>query len=176
MTDEFLSACYVVDFNKECTVAKFLYAHNTDETELYNTFATICIENNINIAKRLWKRYPNIDIYKNMHHILITACIKSNVDMVSWIVSTAYNSHKYVSFLIEYWDGGEFAGWRDVYTEFSNEIKDILIEYNLVNPVYLSRDDVLYYLSRTNNVIPDTILFTDIPVHKRGKCTKPAIR
>jgi hypothetical protein len=91
------------------------------------------------------------------------ACANYRTDTVEWIVENYYKSYQYIDF--------------DKYAKFANPIKDILIQYNLIDPSTLSETDLDYYLQKTNGFVPQEFVNQyNKQVKIRGQHTKPALR
>ena len=90
----------------------------------------------------------------------IDACVYDRIDIVKWLIDIHYKSSDFIQF--------------DDYYDFKSEIKDLLIDNNLVHPRQLEGDDLTYYLVRTENLVPADF---DYPgTTKRGQHTKSALR
>jgi hypothetical protein len=106
---------------------------------------------------------PELDVYAKRHLLLKCACYYNCITVVAWLVDNYYTSYPYIKF--------------NNYTDFSYGIRDILINYNLINPSTLDEHDLNYYLQKTNGFVPQEFVNQyNKQVKIRGQHTKPALR
>jgi hypothetical protein len=150
--------CSVCD-NGHLDMAKWLF----ETFQLYCTNAFTCSYRDLDIIKWMLSICSEIDIYAKNNLLIKRACFYNGIDTVKWLVENYYQSYPYIKF--------------DNYSEYAFEIKDILIEYNLIDPSTLTEPDLDYYLQKTNGVVPpDFVNQYNNPVKIRGQHTKPALR
>lgn len=120
-------------------------------------FTDACCTGNLDIAKSIYQLYSNF-IDKN-NRGLIYACVNNRIDIVKWLIDV----HLATGFIYFSW-----------YDEYTLEIKNLLIDNNLVHPSQLNDADLEHYLNRTNRIVPADFDYPN--TIKRGKRTKPALR
>ena len=172
----FVVACRFDNFE----IAEWLYELGS-EIE-HSAFSEVCYAGNMYIAKWLYELDANIldsksfiDACSGGHlHIvqwlysldptiissdaLIRACLSSNIDLVKWLIDIHYKHEQHIYF----YD----------YSRFLLEIKELLIEANLVHPRQLNNADLEHYLECTDGLVPAD--FNHPNTRKRGQRTKPA--
>ena len=147
----FIWACY----KGQKHVAQWLYDLGVDiSAENNHAFRHVCECDNIDIAK--WLYGLGVDISDKF--AFIGACSCSCIDIVKWLIDIHFKSAKFIYFRC--------------YEYFKLEIKELLIDYNLVHPRQLNERDLEHYLARTNRIVPAD--FDHPNTHKRGQRTKPA--
>ena len=153
---DFIKACK----NNDIELAKTFPI--PDQQELNQVFIDVCVCGHLKVAQWLHSLGANISAQNNI--AIISSCYNDNINIVEWLIDIHYKYGSYIK--LKY------------YTDYSNDIKNILIDNNLINPSTLSKDDLAYYLARTDNVVPPdfTTKNSSITVKYRGKHTKPAHR
>jgi ankyrin repeat protein len=147
--------CYYGKLN----VMKWLHNEGADISYVNNKALEVaCSHGYFDIVQWLHSLGANSD------EAFIEACRFGRIDIVEWFIDIHYKYGGYVKFYC--------------YETFSNKIKNILINNNLVNPSELSLEELKYYLARTGNIVPaDFILkYDNVEVKYRGKHTKTAPR
>lgn len=117
-----------------------------------------CESGQLNSVQWLYDKGVNITTQNNK--AFISACSYNRINIVKWMIEIHYKFHGFIHF--------------GKYYQFTSEIKDLLIDNNLVHPSQLTGCDLLYYFQRNNNRVP-----SDFKYHgtvPRGKHTKPALR
>ena len=115
-----------------------------------------CLNGQLHILQWLYSLGVNI----SGHEAFNNACYSKNIETVKWLIENPYKSSSFIQL--------------DSYANFKLEIKNLLIDHNLVHPRQLEGDDLTYYLARTENLVPSDF---DYPgTTKRGKHTKSALR
>jgi hypothetical protein len=148
----------------------------------------MCEDGDLMALKWLAKNIPPISSINNG---LIMACFRKRISVVNFIIESlkhnlTYTSDGFIDFNYVLYCRCEINYNCDSdcdidyigYVNFADEIKDILIDKNLINPSILSLSDLKYYLKRTNNVVPPgfTTEYTDLTWRFSGTRTKPALR
>jgi hypothetical protein len=192
----FVHACWCGHLN----VAQWLYSlgFKLSELNLLKSFVYACAKGYFNLAKWLYDLVANLNINFHMYHMsiytniafelacrnghlhiakwlnslgtyffndaFVYACSEGQLHVVEWLIDVHYKKSNYIKF--------------DNYTNFKDEIKNILIDNNLINPSTLALDDLKYYLKRTNNIVPPDFntLHEGFTVKYRGAHTKSALR
>jgi hypothetical protein len=178
----------LLSFDSSLNINESDYVFFDGYSRYNNMFDILCDDGDLNMIKWLWYTFkpdPNtvfmnsykdlkivtwllsecseIDVYANNNSFINSACIHNCTDTVTWICENYYKSYSYIKF--------------DEYSEFESEIKDILIEYNLIDPSTLDEHDLDYYLQKTNGFVPQGFVNQyNKPVKIRGHHTKPALR
>jgi hypothetical protein len=117
----------------------------------------------LDCLKLLLSNYSELDVYSYNHYLIRGACAYNCKDTVIFLVENYYKFYPYIKL--------------DDYARFESEIKDILINYNLIDPSTLTEPGLDYYLLKTNGVVPeDFVNKYNKPVKIRGQHTKPALR
>jgi ankyrin repeat protein len=149
-------------------VAQWFHSHGADISAQYNT-AIIYACANGHLAVAQWLYSLGADILAQDNKAIILACqydgaVGVRSPIVEWLIDIHYKYGGYIQF--------------DSYERFTNEIKNLLIDNNLINPSTLSENDLAYYLARTGNVVPPdfTTTHTRFTVKYRGNHTKTAPR
>ena len=134
-------------------------------------FHRTCQNNHLETAHWLFQINKDNDA-KNAHMLMKLACENNNIDMVKWLVTIIQGNIKisrdeYLAFNV----------WHNNFAQYDRKIKETIFDANIVNPSYLTRPDLEYYLSITDRFVPQNFktVFTDIPVKRRGDHTKPAL-
>jgi hypothetical protein len=155
-----------------------IYAHEN------MAFIRACEFGHLNVAKLL--RSEGVNIYAQDNMAFIRACKYGHLDVARWLYSLEVNisdqnnrafisacknnRFKVVEWLIDiHYKYGGYIKSND-YTYYINDIKNLLIDNNLVNPSTLSKNELQYYLARTDNFVPPdfTTPHTDLVVKYRG--------
>ena len=126
-------------------------------------FNHVCMLNDVVFARFMYQINPFVDI--DWHEKLIDACHRNHLEITEFIVNDVLKSHSYIRF--------------EYYSDFTDRIKEILINARLVDPSTLYVDDLLHYLSVTDGFVPQNFspIYPDtqqIPVKRSGDRTKPA--
>jgi ankyrin repeat protein len=147
-------------------ILEWLVAINPKIQLDYNLFWLACTNNRLILAQYILAQNPTIDILSNKlvpNEILFITCKRGYIDIVKWLIDIHYKSYKYIDF--------------HKYNRFAYDIKNVLIEHDLIDPSTLDEIELTKYLYKTKNVVPpDFINKYDKPVKIRGKHTKPALR
>ena len=153
---DFIRACK----NNDLTLAKTFPI--PDQQELNQVFINVCECGNLEVAQWLHSQGANISAQND--RAIINSCYKGHINIVEWLIDIHYKYGGYIKF--------------DKYTYFSDDIQNLLIDNNLIDPSTLSREDLKYYLVRTDNFVPQdfTTPHEGFTVKYRGKHTKPALR
>ena len=121
-----------------------------------NVYIYTCLNGQLHILQWLHSLGINISGQKAINN----ACHSKSIETVKWLIENPYKTSSFIQF--------------ESYAKFKLEIKNLLIDHNLVHPRQLTGCDLLYYLARTNNLVPSDF---DYPgTTKRGKHTKSALR
>ena len=171
--------------------AKWLHILNPNILDA-DAFIYTCFYNNFNIAK--WMHTLGVDISYNDNSAFINACLNNHLELAIWLYelgvniadqhnlalkgSCYYNNINIVKWLIDiYYKYGSYIYFEN-YTSCKDEIKNLLIDNNLIDPSTLSEADLAYYLARTDNFVPSdfTTPHEGFNVKYRGKHTKAAPR
>lgn len=113
----------------DCEFAQWLFEKNTNmNISVYKLFECACWFDAIDTAKWVLQINPTINIFEDNRFLLI-ACVMDSIGIADWLVSTVYKSHPYIDCNITFHD--------ELYTfsSFTGEIKNILINANLVDPI-----------------------------------------
>ncbi len=119
-------------------------------------FTTACEHGHLHIAKLLYD--ADEDIIRFTPDAFIEACQNGYLNIAKWLIDMHYKSSGFIQF--------------DNYSHFQLEIKELLIEANLVHPRQLNKDDLEHYLECTDGLVPAD--FNHPNTRKRGQRTKPA--
>lgn len=116
------------------TVTKFNYIDNFNTID--KIFYITLQEGHLHVIQWIISIFPEFNIYADNDKILKYSCMTSSCSMVRWIVEQYYKSSSYIKF--------------DKYHLYYSRIKDILIKYNLIDPLTLDKDDIKYYKETKN--------------------------
>ena len=132
----------------------------------YDHFKYACKYGYLNKLEYLWQKYTNI----NKNELLEIACTNNRLEIVKWLMSmgadifsnqqkgfinACENGHLNIVKLLL--DHGCNIIQYSTYPKFKVEIKDLLIEYDIVLPNYLNYDDLKYYLEKNDYYVSEPI-------------------
>jgi hypothetical protein len=157
--DKFIRTC----INGRLDDAKWLYSICVDISYKNNCAILFACQNGyLDMAK--WLYSVGAEITEPDNEPFLATCLGDAVNVIEWLIDIHYKYGGYIEF--------------EQYGLYKDKIKNVLIDNNLVNPSTLSREDLTYYLARTDNFVPPdfTTQHEGFTVKYRGKHTKPAYR
>ena len=135
-------------------IAEYLFDNGADISCNDNEpFLYACAKGHLHIAQWLHKLGVDISHTDNLE----VACESGNIYLVKWLIEIYFKNLSFIHF--------------SFYPIYKLEIKELLIEANLVHPRKLNERDLEHYLARTNGLVPADF---DYP-NTQGQRTKSAL-
>ena len=100
-------------------------------------FLLSCLNGNFEMAQFI---YFNLKVDDIIDLAFLYACAAGHLDIVKWLIDIHYKSSGFIYF--------------ESYHNFKLEIKELLIEANLVHPSQLNTADLEHYLTYTDGLVP----------------------
>ena len=182
--EAFINACHYGHID----VATFIY-DRTSNISHNDIMPYICRDGHLTFAKSIFEKNPVIDDLSAFNEAFNAACDNEHIDTAKWLLQIApieadtkpllnaciNNKIHIVDFLIDHFKYYMHGFIKSLaFEEYSDEIKNILIDKDLVDPSELDLDNLIYYLERMNYVVPPNFINTyNLDVHNRGTHTKP---